>query len=378
MKKQLTVALGLAVLATPAFASKARLQALGEDVNGSFYIRDNRNVFLNAAEINNVGDQVTVEWGSGATTDGDTTPNAEGGFYKSHGNFNYGVHFGRVSDFNAAVGDSGFQGTGVSNIFAPSNTLDFFMGGDAGLKWGANLSYATGDNEAFVAEGTDTVEAKGRTLDLNVGAQIGTVMAYVRAGLLGKVEHDKAQGAAVDAEVERKMDIEVGASTTWSGYTIFGQYANAKYDAEVGTDKDDIKNVSYLVGAGRAHKLSDRTNLFTKVQYQHSVFDQDTETDKEKLTAVPVTIGLETEATSWLSLRASISQFVWSKFDDGSEGTVQNTTNVNAGASLKFGDIVVDGVIGTSNNGSVTDTVSENGSLSTDNLMTRVSMTYRF
>ena len=43
MKKQLTVALGLAVLATPAFATKARLQALGEDVNGSYYVNDNRN-----------------------------------------------------------------------------------------------------------------------------------------------------------------------------------------------------------------------------------------------------------------------------------------------------------------------------------------------
>jgi len=56
MKKQLTVALGLAVLATPAFASKARLQALGEDVNGSFYVNDLRNVFLNAANVNNYKD----------------------------------------------------------------------------------------------------------------------------------------------------------------------------------------------------------------------------------------------------------------------------------------------------------------------------------
>ena len=63
MKKQLTVALGLAVLATPAFATKARLQALREDIYGSYYINDNRNIWLNPAQITNHKDLVTFEWG---------------------------------------------------------------------------------------------------------------------------------------------------------------------------------------------------------------------------------------------------------------------------------------------------------------------------
>ena len=65
---------------------------------------------------------------------------------------------------------------------------------------------------------------------------------------------------------------------------------------------------------------------------------------------------------------------------DTSAGTVgkkkseANTTNVAAGATLNFGNLKVDGVIGTQGNGSAT----ENGTLRTDNLMSRVSVHYWF
>src|SRR5690606_27088224 len=99
MKKQLALAAGIAVLAAPAFASKARLAALGEDVNGSFYINDNRNIFLNASESLNHKDMVTFELednGSG---------NGEGGFLRSHGNMVYGAHLGRNTEYNQDTTD---------------------------------------------------------------------------------------------------------------------------------------------------------------------------------------------------------------------------------------------------------------------------------
>src|SRR5690554_693409 len=103
MKKQLTVALGLAVLATPAFASKARLMALGEDANGSFFINDNRNIFLNAAEANNHADLVTFEWGNNNGADSDTDANAEGGILYSHKNLVYGLHLGGQSTLDRTL-----------------------------------------------------------------------------------------------------------------------------------------------------------------------------------------------------------------------------------------------------------------------------------
>jgi hypothetical protein len=103
---------------------------------------------------------------------------------------------------------------------------------------------------------------------------------------------------------------------------------------------------------------------------------------------LPLVVGLEYDAASWLALRASVVQNVYGNAEAdpkaGSKvsGTVANTA-VNAGASLKFGELTVDGLISTDSNGDASagttqSTAGGNGSLRTDALMTRVSMTYRF
>jgi len=52
MKKSVLVVAGLAVLSTSAFASKARMEALGQGSASSLYLSDSRSVFLNAASLN--------------------------------------------------------------------------------------------------------------------------------------------------------------------------------------------------------------------------------------------------------------------------------------------------------------------------------------
>src|SRR5690606_33819149 len=112
MKKIIALA-GLAVLATnTAEASKARLLALGENLEtaGSLYFSDNRNIFQNAAFIHEYKDGIYLEWGSQGNEfapalntnlnnklDSDTNPHAEGGFLKSHGKYTYGVYVGAES-----------------------------------------------------------------------------------------------------------------------------------------------------------------------------------------------------------------------------------------------------------------------------------------
>ena len=69
-----------------------------------------------------------------------------------------------------------------------------------------------------------------------------------------------------------------------------------------------------------------------------------------------------------------------------SNKNLANTTVVNAGATLKFGELSVDGVIGNTDQNAVLPAggptnaggAGTTGSLRTDNLMSRVSMTYRF
>ena len=97
MKKQLFyVSLLSVVLWNPlADASRSRLTALGQNANGSLYIKDARNMFLNPAEINNVGQQANMEWGATASN---ATPKAEGGIVHSTGNMNLGLQLGRVGE----------------------------------------------------------------------------------------------------------------------------------------------------------------------------------------------------------------------------------------------------------------------------------------
>lgn len=64
--KKLVLGTVLAVISVPAFATKARMIALGENVQdniGSLYFSDSRNIFQNAAYANDYKDMFIAEWG---------------------------------------------------------------------------------------------------------------------------------------------------------------------------------------------------------------------------------------------------------------------------------------------------------------------------
>jgi len=362
MKKQLTVALGLAVLATPVFASKARLQALGESTNGSFYINDNRNVFLNPEAVNAHSDLVTYEWGqdvNSATPDTTATPNAEGGFFKSHGSFNYGVQLGRVLS-----SQNGFEKLG--NTYRPGNAIDLFVGGDAGIKWGAQATY----QKAY----DDANKDKTHTYDLALGATQGNLSGFINYGIGAKAEDN-------NVEVKRKGTYSIGGSYKMMGMTAFGQYSRAEFEKDNAND-DTYTSTGWLLGVGREHKLTDKTVMFTRLS--GSQFTETLPAGATTTRAVPVTIGFEHDVNSWMVLRGSVAQNLWSsvRAQGGDKSNVANTTVVNAGATLKFGDLNVDGVVGNNsdatNAGLGASTAAGKGQLRTDSLMSRVSVTYRF
>ena len=142
MKKQIAVAMGLAVLSTGALASKARLQALGEDTFGSFFIDDTRNVLLNPAHLNSHKDFVTMEFGNNTdntSTDQDSAsrPKSEGGVFKSAGNLVYGLYFGDESN---TANNLRYLAMGANKI-SEDNVTTLYVAGDAGVQWGVKLSY---------------------------------------------------------------------------------------------------------------------------------------------------------------------------------------------------------------------------------------------
>lgn len=386
MKKQLTVALGLAVLATPAFASKARLQALGEDTYGSQYINDNRNIWLNAAQINNHKDLVTYEFGGQQSTDSASTARGEGGVYKTMGNMTYGVHFGGASNtangLRAAAGLTGAQ---------EDNNVDVFVGGDAGVKWGANLGYAKSSNEVR------TAGASAESMRTRLGAIFGDTQAYANINIINNAKGTNATGAKFEGD----LGYQVGVIHAWNANTLFADYRSFDAEGTVAGTKNDLGFKQINAGIGRVERLNDKTNLFLRVSYQMTDAENDGSTsqfgtlgcgtgtagiacEEYKANRVPAVVAIETEATSWLTLRASVAHDLYGQEEDkNNERTIANTTAINAGATLKFGELSVDGVVGNSTNNATTgvagdSTASGNGTLRSDVLMSRVSMTYRF
>ena len=165
-------------------------------------------------------------------------------------------------------------------------------------------------------------------------------------------------------------------------YTVFAQYGMVDFEDKKSKKETEAKN--YLVGVGRQDKINDKTTMFTKLQYSQEENSALKPKSKDQTAQfVPVTLGLEHDAASWLTVRGSVSQNLWSKDKDKfakTNKTEANSTSVNVGATLKFGDFSVDGVVGAGNttNGTVGDTSAQKGVLSLDNAMTRVSMTYKF
>ena len=371
MKKQLVVALGLTVLATPAFASKARLQALGEASNGSFYVNDNRNIFLNAAYVNSHKDLITLETGSQTTDAGDDSaaaPRPEGGVFFSQGNLVYGVQLGNESNTSNLLRNWASASTEQNNI-------DLFVGGDAGVKWGANVTYGNVTESATVNN--------SKVMRTRLGVVAGDIEGFANISLMNEVEDKDG------SEFKGNLGLQLGAAYNMNAYKFFAEYRSIKGEDKGIAGKADAETNLMRVGAGRTDKLNDKATLFTKLEVVRTL--QNTELgnggaafstggDDLVTTNLPLVVGLEYDAASWLAVRGSVSQSILSDVSKKSTSNknLENTTAVNLGASLKFGEMSVDGVVGNTSDTNTSSATGTNGTLRTDSLMSRVSVSYKW
>lgn len=364
MKRNVLVIVGLAVLSTNAFASKARLEALsGNNGAANRYISDDANLFRNAATINTHKNFVVTEWGTGAYTDSDTAPRAEGGFFKDAGSLAYGLYLGNNGENSR---NTDFQ--------KQDNALDLFLGGDAGLQWGARLHYAATKNEPATPA---TFTKKNTAFGLGLGVVSGAAEGYANIDL-----SDKSEGGTVAAdEWKQKPTFTVGGSYNWSGYTFFGEFGNGKVEQTLNAVKSTEKSTDITVGVGRIMEINPTARVIADASFVYNIDKTETTaTTKTKNMTLPVTIGFEAEATSWLTLRGSVGQNVVlnnKKVESTTttKTTNANTTTVNGGATLTFGKLAVDGLIGATKSDGTT---GKTGVLSTSNLLSRVGVTYNF
>lgn len=360
MKKHIAIAAGLAILSTSAFATKSRMEALGQgSERGSFFIQDSRNIFRNAAHVNDMTNYIVTEWGTDSGTQ-----NAEGGFFRSAGQFNYGLYLNSDVDSMAAANDTG--------LLDEDNRLTAFVGGDMGVKWGASVYYSTAEDEV-----TGGIKRENDTMGVGLGIAKGPLEAYANVAL-----NDESKGGTAAADkFEADTGYVAGASYSWMNSKFYAEYDKSGYDQTVAGAKKNNDTSSITVGIGNTYEVSATSRMFTQLSYVSSKNETTTAGVKSevKQSNLPLTLGFEADATSWLALRGSISQniILGTTKTDGKKKT-NGTTDVAAGATLNFGKLKVDGMIGTSGTDGDSTSNTESGALALDRLMTKVAVHYWF
>ena len=420
----------LMLLSTSAFASKARLMALGEDKDGSYFVSDYRNVFINPAELNSMKNMAVLEWGDkgstvgghlgGASLDFDNATKAEGGvLYGLSNGYKIGALLGDESDvasLTRVLASNG--GADTEGLQSADNVLDVFIAGKTNVNWGANLLYSQSKDET-----TGTTKHNSNFYAARLGASQDAWNAHLLLALGAKADRPNASLAPT---YKGKFGARLGGGYDLSSSNkIFAMYENYKWDQANTTTATRVGIFTKtFLGFGHTQKITDSSTLFVKVQGEMTKIELKSvgtlAAAKIDRIAAPINIGFEHSATEWLVIRGSVVQNLYGTVKDeglaanfgtptsasdftnmgksirllaagrygsstsgnGGKKTIANSTTVNAGATLKFSSLEIDGLIGatpSSRTGTLDSTANTNkGTLALDNLETRVGLTYNF
>ncbi len=421
MKKMAVVA-GLAVLSTSAFATRARMEALGQaQAQGSYFMRDSRTIFRNASHINDQKNYIYAELGDSAAANNGTNGNgeAEGGFVKDAGKFVYGVMLNFQRDDASAIGtvDGDLDGaTNTANdarFLGEDERIDLFFGGDAGIQWGVNLSYAyqkdenNDDNDGagtIAGNSNSTQSSTYNYLGLNLGMTMGDIEGWLNMDINEEAEgaiEDGTGAAIIGSEnytSEGDFSFQVGFSYAMRDHVLYVEYDKDGKESNLQTgnnDAVDFEETVLTLGVAKMMEVNEKSRWFwdiaLRLDEQETTLGQVSRSiDNNDL---QFTVGFESDVRSWLTLRGSIQQnVIYSRLDtelvDGAtatnsnsdDGTQFSTTTANLGATVTLGDIAVDGVLGVNEDDTAANsTFNKRGRFGFgDNMFTRVAVTYNF
>ncbi|MBC7539592.1 MAG: hypothetical protein H7281_12280 [Bacteriovorax sp.] len=403
------------------------------------------NVYSNLAEFE-WGSAGQIATASAATTlpaatlnNNTSAPKAQGGVFKKYGDFVYGLYFGNESNTSSLLrvagtaagsalnGFTGAPGSGDSKMLQTAdNQVDLFFGGDNGIKWAVNPTIAIGKNEARSSKDSAAAVRMG-IIATNWDAHLNVSLASksnstdaVTVGAVGLAD-------TIAQDFKGKLGYHVGGSYILKGANrVFGYVKHYGWEqtdrhlytttesnnigGQQGMVKGDFTN--YYLGWGSEMEVNKGDKLFASLAAKKTDINLNFANKSEvRHLIIPLTLGYEAQATEWLILRGSVVQNLWGKSDNknisnyGATGTrlnkvasglvsklygntgkttIANSTAVNAGATLVFGQLSIDGLIGTtnSNGASVVSATNSNapktGILSLSNLETSVAATYKF
>ncbi len=413
MKKILLTTAALATLSSSVYATKARIEALGEDAGDNYLVEDQRRIFTNAAHIHNYMNSLTFEWGEKGTaldTDSETNPQAQGGFITKCGSFACGIYLGDQSNTIRALRVVGtdINSTSFSPLRANDNTVSLFFGGGSSMKWGAALNYSSNEDKSVANE-----VASEEALSLNFGALTDKWEAYATVGLGNEAEFSSGfTGVSAAQKFDGDLGLRIGGNYKLSNdKEAYVTFKKIDWTSTSGTTETEGAFLSYQVGYQK-----DFGNAFVRAFYESIKIEFErsgVDTAEVKRNKLPVVIGYEGKANSWLTLRGSITHNLMGKVEASNlsnflstagsfatnshlqvansynayasgtsylegEKTLANSTVVNAGASLNFGKLSLDGAIGTTGASRSGTSAADEGVLAFDNLFTRVGMHYSF
>lgn len=370
MKKLLLVAVALA--STNAFATRARVTALGN----APHLIDTQTVYSNPADIMMMGDYVTLESGATAPAAGTSTNYAEGMFTRSMSeSLKFGLSLGHQSENASAWASAtqpGLRATaGFATIKGQQNPLELFIGGKASdLAWGATLVYSNfNDKVANEKESSAGVRAGMRMGALDVKAGLGLVNTYENA---------------VDGKFKGTLGANVGAGYMLdNGLYVNGGIKMAGYKTEdingAETRKLDTQTIS--LGVASSTK-KDGAEVFYGAGLENVTTKINAGTNEIKKTSLrlPLIVGLEVEAASWLALRGSVTQnTIINNNKTETNGTANpdmapdvNSTVAAVGTGFKWNKLTMDATL----NGLTGGTASQK--VDGTDLFATVGMTYMF
>jgi len=372
------------------FASKAKVEALGQRSWGSNYIESDRLTFINPANLMDFNNYVVAEWGSqnstvAAQSDKEGQENGEGGVFVKDGQFNYGVYLGNESNDAYILKAM----SGISAVTRPMlNRVEVYVAKEQRFKTGLGLWVAHGSDE-------QSVTAKSIT-QTSLGIKLGIKDKKFRAGLVqGILEKNKGTTSSTigyEAEFNGKfMSMLNGGYDLSDRLSLIGEFIRVAGEVEKSTPENlngKLTLDNHFVGVGYKIHQKEGVNIYTDLTFRYINFNFDTTAHRQAVqnvvgnldTAlaaselagtqvyVPLNIAAEVNATSWMAFRGAITQRLWGydKEVSGDKITKKKGRIITAGMGLKFKNLDIDGLIQD----------RENAQLGSNDIISRVAATY--
>lgn len=366
MKKLLTLALVLA--SANAFASRAGNTALGNSV----HIADAYSPEVIAAS----SEYFSIETGKTAVTQaaGQNALNAEGHLVKSVGPGFLSLGIGHLDSTIFAT--RSVAAAGVTTMKPQQNPLEISYGMKMdNMNVGAGLIYSNYETK----EGT--LKDKESSMGLKLG--VSTDLFYGRLKVIFADNYKDSTTAGSEVEYKGKTAFVVSGGMNFGSTSVHAQISQTGGKiTSAGTDVANGDKTEISLKAVETIK-NDGNDFFYGAGLTTSSSKETVGDTKETTLNLPLIIGLEASATSWLKLRASVTQDVLlsnTKKDDATTpaNNVEtnpglNTTHFAAGAGIAYNKIVIDATLA---NDTTTDTSKQKINL--DNLLGTVGVSYKF